>query len=281
MDLWYTEKQTPEVGITCKVKETLHVEQTPYQHLAVIDTYQFGRMLVLDGMVQTTIADEFIYHEMIALLGLNTHPDPQHVLIVGGGDGGALREVVRHPRVQKATMVEIDQRVVEASKQFLPEISSALHGHPRAELVIADGIKYVEERKKEFDLIIVDSTEPVGPAISLFSPEFYRSVYEALKDDGLLVAQTESPFYNADLIRRIFLSISDIFPITKLCLASIPTYPSGLWSFTVGSKKYDPENIQEENCPPLKTRYYNPELHRAAFKLPEFVKEIIKVKNIT
>lgn len=279
MELWYTEKQTPNVGITCKVKETLLVEQTPYQHLAIIETEQFGRMLVLDGMVQTTIVDEFVYHEMITLVGLNTHPHPRRVLIIGGGDGGALREVVRHPRVEKATMVEIDGQVVEASKRFLPEISSAMKGHPKAEVLIEDGIHYVSQHKNEFDVIIVDSTEPVGPAIGLFSADFYQSIFQALKEDGLFVAQTESPFFNTDLIRRVFQDVSRIYPLTKLYLASIPTYPSGLWSFTLGSKKYDPEKITAEHCPDFPTRYYNPTLHRAAFRLPQFVEELLLPGN--
>ncbi|MGI6647917.1 MAG: polyamine aminopropyltransferase [Bacillota bacterium] len=276
MDMWFTEKQTPNVGITCKIKNTLIVEQTPYQHLAIIDTEQFGRMLVLDGMVQTTIVDEFVYHEMITTVGLNTHPNPRRVLIIGGGDGGTLREVVKHPKVEKATMVEIDARVVEASKLYLPEISSALHGNPRAEVLIEDGIRYVKENKNTFDMIIVDSTEPVGPAVGLFSAEFYQSIFEALKDDGLFVAQTESPFFNADLIRRVYRDIASIYPITKLFLAYVPTYPSGMWSFTMGSKKYDPEAIVEENCPDLQSRYYTPAVHKAAFKLPQFVQNLVK-----
>lgn len=275
MELWFTEKQTPNLGITCKIKSTLIAEQTPYQHLAIIDTEQFDRMLVLDGMVQTTIKDEFVYHEMITLVGLNTHPNPRRVLIIGGGDGGTLREVVKHPAVEKATMVEIDRRVVETAIEFLPEISSALQGNPKAEVLIDDGIEYVKNHKNEFDLIIVDSTEPVGPAAGLFSRDFYQSIFEALKEDGLFVAQTESPFVNQDLIRQVFASISDIYPITKLFLASVPTYPSGLWSFTMGSKKYDPENIRPENCPEISTRYYTADLHLAAFKLPRFVQELL------
>lgn len=275
MALWFTEKQTPNVGITCRTRNTLHVEQTPYQHLAIIDTEQFGRMLVLDGMVQTTVLDEYVYHEMIVHVALNTHQNPQRVLIVGGGDGGTLREAVKHPLVQKATMVEIDARVVETSKHYLPELSSALAGHPRAELLIRDGIQYVAEHPNHFDVIIVDSTEPVGPAEGLFSLEFYRSIFAALKEDGLFVAQTESPFFNAELIRRVYRDISVTFPIAKLYLASVPTYPSGLWSFTIGSKKYDPENPQG-TFPDLDYRYYTPALHRAAFTLPRFAADLLK-----
>lgn len=275
MGLWFTEKQTPNVGLTCKTTGTLCVEQTPYQHLAIIDTEQFGRMLVLDGMVQTTVQDEFVYHEMIVHVALNTHPNPHRVLIIGGGDGGTLREAVKHPKVQKATMVEIDDRVVETCKLYLPELSSALAGHPKGELLIEDGIKYVAENPNTFDVVIVDSTEPVGPAEGLFSLDFYRSIFTALKEDGLFVAQTESPFFNADLIRRVYRDIAATFPIAKLYLASVPTYPSGSWSFTMGSKVYDPENPQGV-FPDLDYRYYTPALHRAAFVLPRFASELLK-----
>ena len=275
MELWFTEKQTPSVGITCKTQVTLHVEQTPFQHLAIIDTEQFGRMLVLDGMVQTTVADEFVYHEMIAHVGLNSHPHPERVLVIGGGDGGTLREVVKHPAVKKATLAEIDARVIETSKQYLPELSSVLNGHPKAEVRIEDGIKYIKEHREEFDLVIVDSTEPVGPAKNLFSYDFYKSVFEALKEDGMLVAQTESPFFNADLIQEVHQHLNQIFPIVKLYLASIPTYPSGLWSFTAASKKHDPETPCSLSYP-ANTRYYTPALHRASFVLPQFVEELVK-----
>jgi len=145
--------------------------------------------------------------------------------------------------------------------------------------LIDDGIEYVKNNKNQFDLIIIDSTEPVGPAAGLFSAEFYRNIFESLKEDGLFVAQTESPFFNADLIRQVFADISSIYPITKLYLASVPTYPSGLWSFTMGSKKYDPENIGQETCPVSDTRYYTPAVHQAAFKLPKFVQELLIPKK--
>lgn len=275
MELWYTEKQTPNVGITCKTTRSLVTEKTEFQDLAIIDTEQFGRMLVLDGMVQTTIADEFVYHEMITHVPLNTHPDPKKVLVIGGGDGGTIREVVKHPKVEKAVLVEIDRRVVELSKEYLPEISCGL-SNPKVEVIIDDGIKHVAENPDTYDLILVDSTEPVGPAVQLFSADFYQSIFRALKADGLFVAQTESPFYNNDLITQVYQSISGIFPVTKLYLASVPTYPSGLWSFTMGSKKYDPEQVRMEQVQQYPTRYYNAGVHRACFKLPQFVTGLIK-----
>ena len=193
MELWVTEYQTPALGFSCKATETLRAEQTDFQHLAVVHTEQFGKMLLLDGMVQTTEKDEFVYHEMITMIALNVHPAPENVLIIGGGDGGALREVVRHPGVVSGTLVEIDQEVVQASRDFFPDHSCSFD-HPKSKLIIADGIQFIKDHKNAFDIVIVDSTEPVGPAQALFSPAFYESVFQALKDDGILVVQSESPF---------------------------------------------------------------------------------------
>lgn len=272
--LWFSELQTPSIGISCLTKATLHSEKTEYQDLMVIDTVAFGRMLLLDGIIQTTVNDEFVYHEMITHVALNTLKNPKRALVIGGGDGGSIREIVKHPSIEKATLVEIDRRVVEVSKEFLPEISVGLQD-PRVEIIFDDGIKHVQENKNTYDLIVVDSTDPIGPAVGLFAKEFYASVYEALTEDGIFVAQTESPFFESELIRRVFKDVKDIFPVAKLLLANIPTYPGGLWTFTMGSKKYDPEQADLSNIPSLNTKYYSPEVHKAAFVLPPFVQEII------
>jgi spermidine synthase len=276
LELWVTEYQTPALGFTCKITETLKVEQTDFQHLAVVVTEQFGRMLLLDGMVMTTDIDEYVYHEMITNVALNSHPAPASVLIIGGGDGGALREVVKHPMVKRATLVEIDDRVIVASREFFPQLASSFDD-PKSLVVVDDGIEYIKQRKNEFDVIMIDSTEPIGPAVQLFSADFYRECWAALKDDGMLVAQSESPFFNADVIKMAYAGINQVFPITKLYLASIPTYPSGLWSFTIGSKQYDPEQII--NKPVNGLKYYNEGVHQAAFKLPGFARNIIKANE--
>jgi spermidine synthase len=274
MELWFTEKQTPSLGITVKVTQTLHREKTPFQDLAVLDTEQFGRMLVLDGMVMTTIRDEFVYHEMITHVPLFTHPQPKRVLVVGGGDGGSIREVLKHPSVEKAVLAEIDGRVIEASRRFLPEIAGALDD-PRVDIQVVDGIQHVREHKNTYDVVIVDSTDPIGPAVGLFTREFYQSIYEALTEEGVMVAQTESPFFNADLIRRVFKDIGAVYPVTRLYTAAIPTYPSGLWCFTLGSKKHDPLKVDAATRPPIETRYYTPRIHHAAFQLPRFAEELL------
>lgn len=277
MGIWFTEKQTSGVGITCKINKTLYApESTGIQEMAVVETEQFGKMLILDDTVQTTIGDEFVYHEMIAHVPLFTHPNPKKVLVIGGGDGGTIREIVKHPSVEEAHLVEIDGSVIEVSKKYLPEISCQLD-NPKVKIIITDGIEYMKSIKGEYDVIIVDSPDPVGPAEGLFKNTFYRDIYHALKEDGLFVAQTESPFYHEELISRVTGSIHQIFPITKLYLASIPTYPSGLWSFTMGSKRYDPLDTPQENFSrELKTRYYTPNFHKAVFALPKFVEDMVK-----
>ena len=274
MELWFTERQTPNVGITCKTDKSLHYEQTDFQEMAIADTLQFGRMLILDGTVQTTVGDEFVYHEMITHVGLFTHPKPKNVLIIGGGDGGTVREVLKHESVESVELVEIDPRVVAVCRQYLPELSCKLDD-ARVTVVCTDGIEYVRKAKARYDVILVDSPDPVGPAVGLFAQEFYRNIHEALREDGLFVAQTESPWYNDDVIRRIWPYISGVFPICRMFLAAIPTYPSGLWSFTCGSKVHDPLALDISGLPDMQTRYYTPELHRSAFSLPKFVRDLL------
>ena len=277
MELWYTEKQTPALGLSLEVKETLLRYRTEFQEIAVLDTVQCGRMLVLDGMVQTTVADEFIYHEMIAHVPLRTHPAPRSVLVIGGGDGGVVREICRYPQVEQIKLVEIDAGVVDASRRYLPEISSALDDS-RLEIIYQDGRDYVCSCNDSFDVIIVDSTEPVAIAEGLFGTPFYQGVFRALKEEGILVAQTESPFYNATLLRATFQRINAIFPQAHLYLASVPTYPSGLWSFTLGTKGPGPLEPVGDYLPPG-LRYYSPEIHRSSFTLPPFVQELLYHKG--
>ncbi|WP_028543375.1 polyamine aminopropyltransferase [Paenibacillus taiwanensis] len=275
MELWYTEKQTPSFGITAKIRETYVNEQTPFQHLVMQETEEFGRMLVLDGMVMTTVKDEFVYHEMVAHPALYTHPNPKHVLVVGGGDGGVIREIMKHPSVEKAVLVEIDGKVIEYSKQYLPEIAGELD-NPRVEVIVNDGYMHILNSKNEYDVIMVDSTEPVGPAAPLFERGFYQGIYEALKEDGLFVAQTDNPWFKADLIQQVNRDVKEIFPIVRVYGANIPTYPSGLWTFTMGSKTYDPLKVDADSIAEIDTKYYSPRLHHAAFCLPKFVEDLTK-----
>ena len=277
MELWFTEFQTKDLGLTVRVKETLFMGKSEYQDIAVVDSCEFGRMLVLDGVFQTSIYDEFIYHEMIAHVPLNLHPNPRRVLIIGGGDGGTVREVVKHQAVEKVEMVEIDGMVVEVSKKFLPEISEALlESHPKLELMIGDGIAHMAKAENQYDVIIVDCSDPIGPGEGLFTYSFYKDVYRALKPDGLFVQQTESPFYHQQLIKRLRKDIESLFPVANTYLAHIPLYPGGAHCFTIGSKKYDPLKLDTANLPELKTRYYNKEIQKSCFVLPNFIQELIK-----
>ncbi len=271
--LWFTEKQTENFGITAKIKQTLHTEQTEFQKLDMYETEEWGNMLVLDGMVMTTIKDEFVYHEMVAHVPLFTHPNPKQVLVVGGGDGGVIREVLKHPSVEKATLVEIDGKVIEYSKKYIPEIAGALDD-ARVEVKVDDGFMHIAQSEQAYDVIMVDSTEPVGPAVNLFSKGFYAGISKALKPDGIFIAQTDNPWFKADLIKQVYADVKEIFPITRLYTANIPTYPSGLWTFTLGSKIYDPLQVKEERFHEIDTKYYTKELHQAAFVLPKFVKDL-------
>jgi spermidine synthase len=275
VELWFTEKQTEKFGITAKIKNTLHSEQTEFQKLDMIETEEFGNMLVLDGMVMTTEKDDFVYHEMVAHVPLFTHPHPENVLVVGGGDGGVIREVLKHPSVKKATLVEIDGKVIEYSKKYLPSIAGDLDD-PRVEVKVDDGFMHIAQSENEYDVIMVDSTEPVGPAVNLFSKGFYSGISKALKEDGIFVAQTDNPWFKAELISQVSSDVKEIFPVTRLYIANIPTYPSGMWTFTIGSKKHDPLEISEDRFHEIDTKYYTKELHKAAFVLPKFVGDLVK-----
>ena len=275
MEMWLKEMQLKDVAMTYKVKETLVTRKTEFQDLAIVDTESLGRMLVLDGIVQTTIKDEFVYHEMISHIPLFTHLNPKKVLVVGGGDGGVIREVLKHNSVTKVVLCEIDKAVIEECKKYLPEISCALED-PKCEIFIGDGIKYVKEHKDEFDVIIVDSTDPFSIAEGLFGGNFYKDISESLTKDGIFIAQTETPFFLPETVKKVFSDAKNIFPITKLFMAGIPTYPGGYWSFTIGSKKYDPEKVDISTIPDINARYYTPELHKACFVLPKYIQDIIK-----
>ncbi|WP_028308333.1 polyamine aminopropyltransferase [Desulfitibacter alkalitolerans] len=273
--IWFTEKQLPGLAVSCLVKKTLHHEKSEYQDVKVVETDTFGTMLLLDNVIQTNVRDEFIYHEMISFPALNTHPNPENVLVIGGGDGGTIREVAKHPRVKKATLVEIDGVVVEVSKKYLPTIAAGLED-PKVEVKIDDGIKHVKDNKNTYDVILVDSTDPIGPAVGLFAKEFYTDVFNALKEDGIFVAQTASPVFNGEMIKRIHKDLGEIFPVKDLYVATIPTYPGGYWCFTMGSKKHSPREVAKESIAAPNTRYYSPDVHFGALALPPFVEELVK-----
>lgn len=273
MDFWFNEKNTDGYQVKWKISKILHSEKTPYQELAVVDTLEWGKALILDGALQVSEKDEFVYHEMIVHVPMFSHPAPRDVLIIGGGDGGTLRELCKHPQLQKVDMVEIDERVVAASKQYLPSISSAFND-ARVNLYFQDGIEFVKNAGK-YDLVIVDSSDPIGPAQLLFTEEFYSNIYNCLNDDGMMVVQSESPIFYQEVFCSVHRNISAVFPQTLVYLAYIPTYVSGPWSFTIGSKVHDPREVKGDIKASFDLKYYNDKVHQAAFALPGFIQKMI------
>lgn len=281
-DVWFTERDD-KIALSLKHEGKLYDVQSDYQRVEVYNTQAYGNMLTLDGMVMTTEKDEYVYHEMITHVPLLTHPNPKRVLIIGGGDGGTAREVLKHDGLEEVVMVEIDDKVIEECKQHLPHIASAL-GHEKLNLIVDDGIAYVKEAKDaSFDLVIVDSTDPVGPAEGLFTVDFYQEVHRILRPDGIMITQSESPRFNTKVFKEIYDTYRGIFGQNKVhCyLAYIPTYPTGMWSFSYSSKgdahplkgfdKAKSEAFAQDHA----LQYYNGALHEGAFALPNFVKNMI------
>ena len=279
MDNWYTEKHSDGVGITLKVTKTLFSGKSAFQKLDIVETEDFGRMMLLDDLVMVTERDEFVYHDMIVHPALFTHPNPKKVLVIGGGDGGTIREIMKHASVEEAVLCEIDGLVIEKSIELLPTMACEINGsNPRVKLHVDDGIAYIREHKNSFDVILVDSTDPIGPAVGLFEEDFYRTVFAALKENGIMVAQSESPFYHAEIQKSMYQNLRSVFPIVEMYQAFVPTYPSGLWSFAFASKKYHPLEAFDKKraaARPFETKYYNEDLHGGAFALPTFARKNI------
>lgn len=269
LDIWFHEQHGPGTFLGVKVKEVLYQRHTGLQDLAIVHTEDFGRALVLDGVLQTTERDEAFYHEMLAHVPLCSHPHPRRVLVIGGGDGGLVREVLRHPTVEEVTMVEIDRGVVEACRDYLPTLSGALDDD-RVKLVFQDGIEYVRQSPGGFDVILVDSTDPGGPSLGLFSRAFYQDCHRCLTADGFLVAQTEEPFFRPHLMQNAYRTIAGVFPRTQLYLGMVPVYSAWYWTFTAGSKGgLDAAVVRSEV--PGDTVCYTPAVHAGAFALPPFI----------
>jgi len=283
MELWYTEEHTDKVRFSIKVEEQLFKGQSDFQRIDVFKSEEFGTFFTLDGLMMVTEKDEFIYHDMIVRVPMATNPNIKNVLVIGAGDGGTVRELTRYKSIEKIDMVEIDKMVVDVCKEYLPQTASKLDDE-RVTLYFEDGLKFVRTVEDKYDLIIVDSTDPFGPGEGLFTKEFYGNCFKALKEDGILVNQHESPYYEeyAKSMKRAHKRIKESFPICRVYQAHIPTYPSGHWLFGFASKKYDPinsERVEEWNNLGLKTKYYNTDLHKASFALPNYVKEMLENAN--
>ncbi len=283
MELWFTEQQDEDVKFSIKVDRPILSTQSKYQRIDIFSSKEFGKVLVLDGCLMVTEKDEYIYHEMITHTALSVNPNIKKVLVIGGGDGGTVRELCHYNTIEQIDLVEIDADVVKYSKEFLKFTSCKLDDE-RVNIFIEDGLPFVRKKTGEYDLIIVDSTDPFGPGESLFTKEFYGNCYNALTDDGILINQHESTFYKSyrDEMERTHRKINSIFDIAKIFQAHIPTYPSGHWLFGFASKKYhpvndfNPETFQKTG---IKTKYYNEYVHIGAFCLPNNVKECLEINE--
>ncbi|WP_297428379.1 polyamine aminopropyltransferase [Clostridium sp.] len=279
MELWYTEQHTENVRFSIKVEKEIHTEQTEFQRIDVLEAKEFGRFFTLDGLMMVTEKDEFIYHDMIVHVPMATNPNIKKVLVIGAGDGGTIRELVRYNSVEQIDMVEIDKRVVEICREYFQQTACKLDDE-RVNIFYEDGLKFIRDKENEYDLIIVDSTDPFGPGEGLFTKEFYGNCYKALKEDGILVNQHESPYYDNDAaaMKEAHEKITIYFPIIRVYQAHIPTYPSGHWLFGFASKKYHPvKDLDADawNKLGIKTKYYNTDLHVGSFALPNYVKDML------
>lgn len=280
MTQWIEERQSEHLTLRAEVDKILYKGASEFQTIEVAHSLEYGNMLVLDGVFQTSEREEFFYHEMIAHIPLFLHPNPKHVLIIGGGDGGVARECVRHDCVESVTMVEIDGKVVELAKEYLPTIADAMiKQHPKLTVKIGDGIAYMEAAENAYDVIIVDCSDPIGPGEGLFTEQFYANTLKALKPDGLFVQQTESPMMHQPLVKKVFGFVDKHFPYANLFMSYIPIYPTGMHCFTLGSKTYNPLTWEPNREQKFKTKYYNKEIHKAAFALPNFVKEYLHISE--
>lgn len=276
---WFTEP-VEATGTAFSLRgRRVHEEQTPYQRIEIWDTESFGYLMTIDGCTMVSTRDNFLYHEMMSHPALNSHPDPQNVVIVGGGDCGTLSEVLKHPEVKSATQVEIDERVTRLSEKYFPELCTR-NGDPRATLFFGDGIQWMKDaRPGSIDLIIIDSTDPVGPAEGLFGKRFYLDCIKALKPDGLLVQQSESPLLHLKLIQEMHAAMREAgFARTHLFHFPQVIYPSGWWSGSIALKQDRPlvERLDQTAITALDAQFYNAATHRGAFALPSYVRKALQ-----
>ena len=278
-DLWYHD--AIEFGHGCairiKIKNVLYRSRSQYQEIAVLETEKLGRMLAIDGITMLTEWDEFAYHEMISHVPLLVHPKPSRVLIIGGGDGGTVREVIKHSEVETVHVCELDEEVVKACREHLPSLASSFDDS-RVRVFYEDGARFVTEHPGSYDIIIVDSTDPIGPGQILFQRQFYKDLKKALTKEGIAVTQCESIFLHQHVIRGVFSFARDLFPKLAYYNTLVPTYPSGVIGFFFCSLSRDPiQDIDEDRLKTLRDlRYYTPEIHRSSFTLPRFATDLLK-----
>lgn len=267
VDLWFSEMQTDDVRFGVRVKSHLYTKESKYQKIDVFDTEFFGRVMTLDGCFMITERDEFMYQEMLVHPAMVSHPDPKSVLIIGGGDGGVAREVLRYP-VENVDLVEIDEEVIATAKEYLPALASSFDDS-RLNVHCMDAFEFVDQ-DRSYDVILVDSTDPIGFAASLFSDVFYMKAKKLLNINGILTTQSGSPFMNPGYIQKAYRGLIKHFRTVKPYLSFVPSYPSGMWSYILAS------NANVEKHADFKGRYMNNEIYQSSFSLPEFVKTLLK-----
>lgn len=275
---YYHEITPSGFGIAIKAGKVLFSNKSEFQKVEVFETESsLGRVLTLDDLMMTTEGDEFHYHEMIAHIPMMNHKCPKSVLVIGGGDGGTVREVLKHDTVERVVLCEIDGMVIDACKKFLPTISCELD-NPKVEILVEDAIEYIKDKKNEFDIVLIDSTDPMGPGEGLFTDEFYTNVKNSLKEGGIMVAQSESPFAQSDSVKKMYTQLKKVFPICSTYTSNIPTYPGGYWAWAFCSESVKPLSyIDEKRCEEItKTcKIYNKDYHLARFALPNYLKELL------
>ncbi len=280
MDLWFSEKHTPDVKLSIRIKRHLYSQQSDYQQIDVFESDEFGRILTLDGNIMLTERDEFIYDEMITHVPMAVHTGIKNILVIGAGDGGVVKELTRYERVTHIDLVEMDPMVIDVCREYLPQNACRLDDE-RVHVHFGNSLKYLRRCTDRYDLIIVDSNDPYGPAEGFFTREFYGSCYNALRADGILVNQQGSPFYREDMtaMLRSHKRIAETFPISRVYQAHIPTYAAGYWLFGFASKKWHPiDDFHPEDWKKLElsTKYYTPRLHVGSFYLPAFLEECLR-----
>jgi spermidine synthase len=278
---WLTEEDQGAMRFGIRVDSVLYEERSPYQRIRVCDSRFFGRVLTLDDLVMLTERDEFVYHEMLVHVPLCSIPDPRSVAVIGGGDCGCIREALKHPTIERVVLCELDERVTRVCEEWFSWVRECARDR-RVELVFDDGVRFIERRAAEFDLIVIDSTDPIGPAVGLFQGDFYRSVAKALKPGGVMTAQTESPHWDPRGIASIYHQMRQAFGHIATYLGFIPTYPSGCWSWAYASNDRRPDaHFDRARAERIgaSCHYYNADLQRAAFALPNFARRAVNGEN--
>ena len=280
MEIWYSDNHTDNVNFSLRINKQLYSVESEFQRIDILESVDFGKVLVADGDLMLAEKDEFIYHEMISHIPMAVHPNVKNILVIGGGDGGVVRELIKYNTVDNIDVVEIDQLLVEVCRKYLPQIAGSLDDK-RVSIYNEDGLKFIRSKTDEYDLIIIDSPNPFGPGEGLFTKEFYGNCYNALHLDGIMINQNESPFYEEEAFQcqRMHKRILETFPISKVYQAHIPSYPSGHWLFGFAPKKYHPVrdlNAEKWIKKRINTKYYQPSLHKGVFALPVYVEELLK-----